>query len=320
MKNLIALLSIFLLLFSACSNSSGDEPKPVDPNSGKDTTTTKNDLTGNIHGITLSIGQTQTLSTDDWKALAASKVTDIVIIPAAVENYGSTESGYKTQLAPLMINAINQLVMRNSKSKIWIGTPGVTSKDYSIASTSDDPFFNYIKYIKDQIGTSKWTNNIRGIYMNQESVYGTVDYLNPMDNATIKLMSDLSTQVHSILKKEFLWIPYYGYGSDPATIIKNIGYVADKYSIFDYVVIQPHYYFDGTVKTNMDGVYDCVKNQNVCYRDGTPVITPKISKTAIGPEMELDWHIVPPNNYTDQLNRYLETVTRYTEFKDTEPV
>ncbi|MDP4184823.1 MAG: DUF4855 domain-containing protein, partial [Bacteroidota bacterium] len=217
------------------------------------------------------------------------------------------------------IDAINQFVMRRSTAKIWIGTPGDTSRNFSIAGVSIDPFMNYINYIRDQIGASKWANNIRGIYMNQESVYGTVDYNNIMGNPTIKLMSDLSKRVHKTLKKEFLWIPYYGYGSDPNTIIKNIGYVADQTNIFDYVVIQPHYYFDGSVRTNVEGVYYCVKNQNVSYRDGQPVVTKK-SKTAIGPEMELDWHIVSPNNYKDQLSRYLDYVSKYIEFKSTVPV
>lgn len=317
MKELIVvLLSAIIFISSACSKSSGDDPSPVNP---VDSSKFTNDLTGNINGITLTVGQAKALTSDDWKALADSKVTDVVIIPSAVEDYGSTETGYKSQLAPLVVDAINQLVMRRRTAKIWIGTPGITSKDYAIASTSADPFYNYIKYIRDRIGTSKWSNNIRGIYMNQESVYGTVDYSDIMSNPTVRLMSELSVKIHKTLKKEFLWIPYYGYGSDPANIIKNIGYVTDLTNIFDYVVIQPHYYFDGAVKVNLDGVYYCVKKQNVCFRDGKPV-TAKKSKTLIGPEMELDWHIVMPNNYPNQLGRYLDYVAKYAEFKSAKPV
>ncbi|MDP4205290.1 MAG: DUF4855 domain-containing protein [Bacteroidota bacterium] len=313
MKRTFLILLSCIICLCACSKKSNDDPIVVKPGNNGGTT---NKLTGNINGITLSVGQAQTLTSDDWDALASSKVTDFVIIPKAASTYGSTETGYKEQLAPVVIDAINQLAMRRSTAKIWIGTPGSIQ---SIATTSLTPISNYIKYIKGQIGDSKWKNNIRGIYMNQEAIMGTVDYNNIMTNSQIALFNDLSTFVHSILGKEFLWIPYYGYGSDPTSIIKNIAYIADQTNIFDYVVIQPHYYFDGTVQTNLDGVYNCVKKQNVCFSDGQPVITKK-SKTAIGPEMELDWHIVPPSAYSAQLSRYLEYVAKYKEFKTTEPV
>ncbi|MDP4205291.1 MAG: DUF4855 domain-containing protein [Bacteroidota bacterium] len=311
-KLFIILVSIIICNISAYSK---DKKNNMSISGGRNNKT----LSCELKGITIEVGQAKSFTPADWQALADSKVTDFVIIPAAVENYDSTESGYKNKLAPLVIDAINQLVMRRSTAKIWIGTPGVSSRDYAIAATSTSPFFNYISYIRQQIGSTKWTNNIRGIYMNQESVYGTVDYNNIMGNPTIKLMSDLSVLVHNNLKKEFLWIPYYGYGTDPNNIIRNIGYVADQANIFDYVVIQPHYYFDGTVKTNLDGVYNSIKKQNVCYRNGKAV-TVKKSKTIIGPEMELDWHIVSPNNYKDQLSRYLDYVSKYIEFKSNVPV
>lgn len=150
--------------------------------------------------------------------------------------------------------------------------------------------------------------------MNEEAVYGSVDYNNIMGNATIKLMNDLSYRVHTNLSKKFLWIPYYGFGSDPATIIKNIGYVSDKSTIYDYVMIQSHYYFDSTVQSNLDGVFYSVNSQSVSYRDGV-IVTPKTSSTIIGVEMEFDWHIVPPNAYADYQSRYNEYVSKFSGFK-----
>jgi len=269
--------------------------------------------------ITLTVGQCQTFTDSDWAALGNSSVTDFVIIPALASSYGSTETGYKTQLAPIVINAINKLVTYRSTAKIWIGTPGIASSNYGIASTSLNPFYNYITYIQAQIGTTKWSNNIRGVYMNEEAVYGTVDYSNIMANACIALMNNLSYRVHTNLVKKFLWIPYYGYGSDPATIIKNIGYVADKYTIFDYVIIQPHYYFDSTVQSNLNGVYYSVNAQKVCYRDGVAVIASKGSSTIIGVEMESSWRLEYPYTYPDYKSRYDEYVSKFSEFKGTYP-
>ena len=252
-------------------------------------------------------------------ALGSSPLTDFIIIPKDAASYGSNEAGYKSQLGVFMVKVINQLITHKSTAKIWIGTPGISSVNYSIANSNLDPIYNYLNYVRDQVGTSVWANNIGGVYMNEESVYGPVDYNNINANPCIKLMNDLSTRVHNNLNTKFLWIPYYGYGSDPAEIIKRIAYVTSKSTIFDYVVIQPHYYFDGSVASNLTGVKYCISKQSVSYRDGLEV-TPKVSKTVIGPEMELDWHIVPPNNYSDYLDRFDKYAATFGEFKGAYPI
>lgn len=50
------------------------------------------------------------------------------------------------------------------------------------------------------------------------------------------------------------------------------------------------------------------------------IVTPKVSQTVIGPEMELNWKAVPPNNYADFLGRYNEYVSSYIEYKGTYPI
>ncbi len=316
MKKNFLLILINILLLTGCSKASNDgDPyvviKPTDPG-----TTTG---TSAIKGICIFVGQAETFTDADWQALGSSPLTDFVIIPKEASNYGSTEEGYKSQLAPFMVTVINKLVANKSTAKIWIGTPGITSKNTPVASTSLDPVFNFLSYVRDQLGSTMWNTNIAGVYMNMEAVYGTVDYGNLTANSCIKLMSDLSAKVHNNLNCKFLWIPYYGYGSDPAEVIKRIGYVANKSTIFDYVVIQPHYYFDGTIESNITGVKYCISKQAVSYRDGT-VVTSKASKTVIGPEMELDWHVVPANNYTEYVTRYNQYVSAFAEFKGTWPI
>ena len=160
-----------------------------------------------------------------------------------------------------------------------------------------------------QISIDKYTSNIVGIYMNQESVYGTVNYSSLLTNSEIKLMNDLSYRVHANLGKKFLWIPYYGFGTNAATIIKNIGYVANTTNIYDYVVIQPHYYFDSSVYSNLNGVYQSVQKQSVTYRDGV-VVVPKTSSTVIGVEMEINNAITyspPDQSYLGRYNEYVST-------------
>lgn len=272
-----------------------------------------------LKGMCIFAGQAEIFTSSDWDALAASPFTDFIIIPKEAAHYGATEAGYKTQLAPFMLQVIDQITRRNSSARVWIGTPGISSVNFSIASTSYLPIFNYLNYMREQLGTAKWNRNIGGVYMNQESVYGDVNYSDLMANSCIKLMNDLAYAIRKQLKSRFLWIPYYGYGANAAEIIKRVGYVTNRATIFDYVVIQPHYYFDETVPQNIAGVKHSVSKQSVCYRDGVAV-TPKLSKTIVGPEMEMSWKVVPPNNYSDFLARYNEYVNAYSEFAGKVPV
>jgi len=314
MKNYFWIFLISILFSASCQSKAfeNDPENIVVPPTGNPTHVSP------IKGICISAGQAETFTNEDWQALANSPLTDFIIIPKDASSYGATESGYKSQLAPFMVNVANQIISRKSTAKIWIGTPGLSSLNYNLAASNLQPVYNYLDNVRTLLGTS-WDNNVGGVYMNMESIYGTVDYSNITGNSCIKLMSDLSTMVHNNLKTKFLWIPYYGYGSTPDEIIKRIGYVAHKSTIFDYVVIQPHYYFDGAVGINLTGVNYCVSKQAVCYRDGT-VVTSKSSKTVIGPEMELDWHVVPPNNYSANLGRYNEYVSSFAGYKGTYPI
>ena len=316
MKRYISLLLLSVFLLVGCSKASnGEDPYVViKPNSGD-----KPAAVSPIKGICIFEGQAEAFTSADWDALASSPLTDFIIIPKDAASYGSDEAGYKLQLAPFMVKVVNHLVSRKATAQIWIGTPGITSKNTPVASSSLNPIYNYLSEVCNQLGATIWNTNIGGVYMNMEAVYGTVDYTNLTSNSCIRLISGLSEKIHNNLNTKFLWIPYYGYGSDPDEIIRRIGYVANKSTIFDYVVIQPHYYFDENIGSNITGVKCCISKQSVCYRNGTEVI-PKASKTVIGPEIELDWHVVPPNNYSGNMGRYNEYVSAYSGFNGTYPI
>lgn len=270
----------------------------------------------NVKSLIIPVGSSYYMLTDlqVQDLVNNTNVTDFILIPDSASVYNNNENNYKTILAPKVVELVNKIIAKRSNAKIWIGTPGITSANYGIASTSLNPFYNYITTIQSSLGSTKWSNNIQGIYMNCESIYGTVNYSNLLGNAVIKLMNDLSYRVHSYLYKKFIWAPYYGYGSNAATIIKNIGYVANTTNIYDFILIQPHYYFDSTVKSNLDGVYYSVQKQSVCYRDGV-IVVPKTSSTVIGIDMEGDWHLRYPSSYPDYKARYDEQVNKFSEFR-----
>lgn len=209
--------------------------------------------------------------------------TDYVFVPEVytASNNATTQS-----------NAINKLLSLKPSAKIWIGTPGINSTNFSqtIALSS---ITGYVKSVYDNISNKA---QVSGVYINQEAIYGDVDYTNLINgtlagNKQIKRFKEIKDYVKASTMngRNMLWIPYYGYGSNAAKIIKDIGYVADSVQIFDYVCMQPHYFFDPTASTgNLNGVKYSVEGNAVKYRDGVKVIASKVSTTQIGYEMEYD--------------------------------
>jgi len=257
-----------------------------------------------IRGMCIFFTQTGNFTEADWSAVAASNCTDFFLIPKDAGNYGSNAEGYVANLTPLMVRCINQLTAKRSNAKIWIGTPGISSLNYNtLSGNSLDPIVSYINSVRTSVGETVWSNNIRGVYMNCESIYGDLGEENIFANPTVKLMSDLSTAIRTNMKKEFLWIPYYGYGVNSDQIIRKIAFVTCDQTIFDYVVIQPHYYFDGNYESNLYGIRSSIIKRTICMNNGK-IVRPKLSTTIIGAEMELDWHIVAPSAYTEYVNRY----------------
>lgn len=247
-----------------------------------------------MKAITITSAQ-YTSSNLSWTYLHNCDATDFVFIPPAYSSSFDTESAD-------MALAIKTLVDgRGSKTtNIYIGTPGITSANYTQnPSASTLTSFLSDVYTHNSISTATYRNKIQGAYMNQEALYGGVNYNNLLGgtqpgNIQVKRMNDIKTWVKAgnIRGTKFIWIPYYGYGTDPATIIKNIGYVADSVQIFDHVMMQPHTFFDqNTTNGNFTGIKHSMDNGKVCYRDGVAVISNKVSSTLIGYEMEFDINV-----------------------------
>lgn len=102
-----------------------------------------------------------------------------------------------------------------------------------------------------------------------------------------------------------MWCPYYGYNYYEATIIKDIGYVANTTNIFNVVLIQPAHYFQGNLTANLNGVRESIRKGYVCWRDGVTVVT-KTSSTQIGCQMEVDsQYFTNPSVYQSRYQDYL---------------
>ena len=257
-----------------------------------------------------------TSSSLSWTYLNSCDATDFIFIPPSypVANTASSD----------MALAIKTLIdgRGTRTTNIYIGTPGITSVNFS-----QNPGYSTLTaflssvYTNSNITVPTYRNKIKGAYMNQEAIYGAVNYSNLLNgtqpgNIQIKRMRDIRIWVKAgnIGGTNFIWIPYYGYGygTDPATIIKNIGYVSDSVQIFDHVMMQPHVFFDQSTTTgNFLGITRSMDNGKVCYRDGVAVIANKVSTTQIGYEMEFD---VNKPNYNTLYAQYTAAFANYTAF------
>lgn len=243
--------------------------------------------------------------------LITCRASDFIFIPPSYP----VSSGDAEKMAIEIKRLIDGRGSRTTN--IYIGTPGISSANYSSGITLNH-LTSFLKsvYNNSNISSSLYRSKIKGVYMNQEAIYGAVNYNNliggsSLGNVQIKRMFDLKKWVNSgnVGGRDFIWIPYYGYGSNAALIIKNIGYITDSIQIFDKVILQAHVFFDqNTTNGNFNGIAKSMDLGKVCYRDGVAVISKKKSNTLIGYEMEYD---VNKSNSESLYSQYVYAFSNY---------
>ncbi len=218
-------------------------------------------------------------------------------------------------------------------ARFWIGTPKYDQYTH--------PSFDFIKgsieeikstFINDSTGQSIWNSNVKGIYLNMESIYGEIDYslnINQNTDTCISVVKNVSSYVHNTLDLNLLWIPYYGFKGhkdyDLTTkTVKDLAYMVARTDFFDIVIIQPHYYFgseytdDSVLIKNLDAIKYSMNCSNICYRDGVQVFTRTHNRAKIGFEMEMDdFAYTSDGHKTDEKRiRYEKYVNAFNSYKD----
>lgn len=265
-----------------------------------------------------------------------TNVNEFVVLPSPHwEAYkdGSNDSYVKAaSYIKELVNTINQ--SRNPKPVI-IGLPGLNYANAPFDKLSPK-LQSFINQIDRELGRS-----VNGFYFNCEYMYNnpnsTFDYNNLMNNKTVKLASDLSSYVKS-KGYDFIWAPTYSNAeSIAADTIKRVGYVANRTDIFNEVLLQPNYYFNGTGKgsvkatnqapdLNLKGVKHSIDKQQVTFRDGKPAAVKLTNnKTRIGVQMEIDGKVSwgdKDNNLDKSVfqKRYQEYVDAYQNFVGSYPI
>lgn len=193
--------------------------------------------------------------------------------------------------------------------KVWFGTPrqsdptssGTLVSASDAAATNVNTFIDTLKTnVITQLGSAFWNNYVVGFYVNHEHIrhsgdlYGQdVSVNSPSSHPQIRMFQTISNKIHS-LNKKILWVPYFGYGPTYQKTIESIGIVANRTNIFDYVLLQPHYYFQPNtdIRENLLAIRESIRLNKVVGRKlggSYPVIGgSKTSGTKIGCQMEVD--------------------------------
>ncbi|MBG9587275.1 hypothetical protein [Cytobacillus firmus] len=241
-------------------------------------------------------------------------VNEFVIVPGKEQYSG-------------LVNDINSLVQnivasKGTSSKIWIGTQLESPTAYdSYTQTDYNNYLSYVNSLQSTLG-SNWSY-VEGIYMTNEAITNrSIAFDQFQYDSQILFYEWFSDEIHNTYNKDFLWVPYYGYGSSTVDIIRSVGYVANKTNIFDLILLQPHYYFDSTVKSNLNAVYQSTIKQAVTWRDGVIVGGSKdaIANAKIGVQMELDHNARWGNDGGAWIERYNEYVDTFKGLRGNYPI
>ncbi|WP_010249725.1 T9SS type A sorting domain-containing protein [Acetivibrio cellulolyticus] len=228
----------------------------------------------------------------------------------------------------------SRLIKIDSSVKLTIAIPEIKMQalSYEYIEPVKEKIIKGIKERLDFVNPDYWEENIRGFYFSSEGIPYYYTWFKPdktinFDNPVVKTMLSFSNEIHQVYNKEFMWIPYYGnslaidsyYNKEQFV---RIGYIANRTNIFDYIFIQPSYYFKPKsenipfVKTSTE--LNAVVDMKLDIVGGI-----KTSKTLIGPEMEIDTKLDTTIGKDDSLayqKRYNQYVTAFSNVKSNTPV
>ena len=244
-----------------------------------------------------------TTNSDDLDKIKGQMQASIDAANAAPSSYNL--QAYTTAAVNLAERMINIGKQNGKTVKVWFGFPQLLDQCYAAASAYNYYYDVYVyNPIKTAMENKKMWDDVEGFYYGQEDLspwytkftFSTTSTAinNCFDNPIVKNMKCLADIVKKSENgsKKMLWIPYYRDVADQygdTQIGTRLGYMVNRTNIFNYVILQPSYYFDPDVKaTNVTLVKNCVTANKILNKNGSVISGSKTSSTEIGDEMECE--------------------------------
>lgn len=296
-------------------------------------------------------------------------VNEFVITPGNREYYpqGTTVANLESKVSTLIDDMLDiaAAVLRNPGHNIWFGTPHIPAPTATMTlaqyATGVNSHANLVKKFIDIVKSrynTRFSNGfnarVRGFYMNHEHLNTlpydagqvALNYNNLTAHPEVAMFDAISQHVQITLGRSFIWVPFFGVGGYYMTIIKDIGYIANRTNIFNIVFLQPQYYFGFPIETtqkteysytalaNLAAIHESMRLNRVVYRKNAsgvfPEVCSKTSSTLIGCQMETDesvytdttaevdadkdgngYPIGPSTTHLARQNKYIDTFSDY---------
>ncbi len=252
--------------------------------------------------------------TDDQLA-GLGNATEFVI------NSGSYSGYFNTDGTPNSNGSIQSYVVEAADmakrlylmygKQVWIGTPGV---GYSVtySKTVFEEVGRRMTYFIDNIITEfgriglNFNTVVKGIYMHDEEILHPFTTSTPISsNWQVNMFQTVSNYAASKGKK-MLWSPYWN-----TEYLERAACIIHRTNIFDYVVVQPSYYFSPNFGNELScgALRKAIAIQRLCYSNGMPILHESAitcTKTVIGCQMEIDYRYNTDTAYKTRYNTYEE--------------
>jgi len=227
----------------------------------------------------------------DQDITAFSNATEFVLTGGNFQNYflpDGNADGYYLQVYVAKVAELANRVFNLTGKKVWIGTPSIMQ---GFPDSNCDYLGTIMTYFIDNViaamGTTNFASRVNGIYMNKEMIDAPLP-ATYMNNKQYAMFNKVSTYVRNKGKK-MLWMPFYDYTDS----VENIGKIVHRSNLFDYVLIQPTYYFRANNNTqNCTVLRKSVAAQKLYYKDASTQVIQNSqithTSTKIGVTMEID--------------------------------
>ncbi|USG65104.1 hypothetical protein NDK47_23765 [Brevibacillus ruminantium] len=282
---------------------------------------------------------------DPIRARDLDKLDDVGLNHITLEvGLGSNKFRYdddrhNRSIVDFCINGVESFFREYAKSVfqpwVWVGLPQYELTERTVTKERDlyRYYRDYIDGVRERLEAIGRWEDVRGFYYSMEAVQPIQEKISetsPTSTPSVRLMNDISYHIHNQAGRygnQFLWCPYYGYGSYQSNIIHNLGVIANRTNIFDHILVQPQYYFRPAVKENVNAVRNSVTDRNwdqegeIVDLNGNPVAGGRraSASASIGVVMEINVEYFSEPDYADRYNYYDRRFTRFLQPRSDTP-
>ena len=231
-------------------------------------------------------------------------ISESYTTPAGDESPINVQTDYEIELA-------KRILAINPDAKFWFSLPHTKIIEGATFYAEHYMDIIYTK-IKLAFTPEEFEKNVAGMYWSTEDAGGSVfDTENLVDfgNPCVKAAKYCSDILHED-GKTLMWIPYTTVGDQ----YTRTGFIANQTDIFDYVYLQPGYYWHENKEQFIGYIKDSVSAGAVLTNAGVPYGGEKKSSTVIGAEVEMDIRLVAgadPEGHNRRYNVYVENFSQF---------